>query len=287
MKSPKQITLLTAVLLSVCASSATWVAPAAAQEIAPEVSSRVWQSDSAEFGSVCLNGKEVVAFQSGLGDGVAGEKADELAIKLSDLLNDKTFDAEDLMPGKDGNLSVLKVSTNSVLSFETQGLQSIDQNEKAPAGALEASFRVVNAIRTAYNAPVLPASLLKFTDRLDQGRGNGSTQGAGSTISNVPPSFSGKASWYGGRFHGRRTSDGSRYDQEQLTAAHRSLPFGTRLLVMNRRTGQTCVVRVNDRGPFVGNRVIDLSKGAARELKMLSSGVAMVDCLVIGNSQVR
>jgi rare lipoprotein A len=68
-----------------------------------------------------------------------------------------------------------------------------------------------------------------------------------------------------------------------MTAAHRSLPFGTKLLVMNRKTGSSCVVEINDRGPFVGDRVIDLSRGAARQLNMISSGVALVDCLVLGS----
>ncbi len=71
---------------------------------------------------------------------------------------------------------------------------------------------------------------------------------------------------------------------EGMTAAHRSLPFGTRLLVMNRSTGDSCVVSVNDRGPFIGDRIIDLSKGAARKLNMLGSGVALVDCVIIGQA---
>jgi len=102
---------------------------------------------------------------------------------------------------------------------------------------------------------------------------------AGASISGR---FSGNASWYGPHFHGRKCSDGTIFDQEGMTAAHRSLPFGTKLLVMNRRTGASCVVKVNDRGPFIGGRVIDLSKGAARQLNMLGSGVAMVDCIVLG-----
>ncbi|HMY03328.1 MAG TPA: septal ring lytic transglycosylase RlpA family protein, partial [Candidatus Obscuribacter sp.] len=92
---------------------------------------------------------------------------------------------------------------------------------------------------------------------------------------------SGQASWYGGKFHGRRTSNGDVFDQDGFTAAHRTLPFGTKLLVMNRRTGDSCVVEVNDRGPFCGERVIDLSRGAANKLNMLSSGVATVDCMVL------
>jgi rare lipoprotein A len=255
------------------------VKPAMAQgsEIVPEVSSRVWQSDTQEFGSVCLNGKELIAFKSQLGDGVAAEKADELAIKLTDFLNDKSFDPDYLMPGKQGGMSLLKVSNGCGLTFDPSG---------AIGAPLDISFRIANAIRIACNSQPLPGYLLKVADKMDQQLGTSGSAANTATfataVGGAPSSFSGRASWYGGRFHGRRTSDGSRYDQEELTAAHRSLPFGTRLLVMNRKTGQACVVRVNDRGPFVANRVIDLSRGAARELNMLSSGVTMVDCLVLG-----
>jgi rare lipoprotein A len=86
----------------------------------------------------------------------------------------------------------------------------------------------------------------------------------------------GAASWYGPGFHGRRTANGERYDMNKLTAAHKTLPFGTRVRVTNARTGQSVVVRINDRGPFVGRRVIDLSKGAARAVGLIASGVAPV-----------
>ncbi len=73
----------------------------------------------------------------------------------------------------------------------------------------------------------------------------------------------GKASWYGAAHHGRRTASGETFDRKALTAAHRSLPFGTRLRVTNARTGRSVVVRVNDRGPFGSGRVIDISQSAA------------------------
>ncbi|TXN69279.1 septal ring lytic transglycosylase RlpA family protein [Methylobacterium sp. WL18] len=76
---------------------------------------------------------------------------------------------------------------------------------------------------------------------------------------------SGGASWYGS---GHRTANGERFNPNGLTAAHRSLPFGTRVRVENRRTGRTVVVRINDRGPFVRGRIIDLSRGSARALGM-------------------
>ncbi|MCW5824522.1 MAG: septal ring lytic transglycosylase RlpA family protein [Cyanobacteria bacterium TGS_CYA1] len=93
--------------------------------------------------------------------------------------------------------------------------------------------------------------------------------------------FSGKASWYGGKFHGRRSASGERFDCNNLTAAHRTLPFGTKLLVRNKRTGASCVVKVSDRGPYSHGRVIDLSMGAAKQLNMISSGVANVDVFVM------
>jgi rare lipoprotein A len=86
----------------------------------------------------------------------------------------------------------------------------------------------------------------------------------------------GRASYYGERFRGRRTASGERFDPDALTAAHRTLPFGTRLRVTNLRTGRSVVVRVTDRGPFHGSRVIDLSKAAARRIGMVRSGTARV-----------
>ena len=82
----------------------------------------------------------------------------------------------------------------------------------------------------------------------------------------------GTASWYGPGFHGRLTASGERFDQNELTAAHKTLPFGTRVLVHSPRTGKQVVVRINDRGPFVKGRVIDLSKAAARALGLHAMG---------------
>jgi rare lipoprotein A len=84
----------------------------------------------------------------------------------------------------------------------------------------------------------------------------------------------GKASWYGAAHHGRRTANGETFDRKALTAAHRGLPFGTRLKVTNERTGRSVVVRVNDRGPFGGGRVIDISQSAALVIGL--SGVGEV-----------
>ena len=79
------------------------------------------------------------------------------------------------------------------------------------------------------------------------------------SAADAKPIQSGGASWYGPGFHGKRTASGERFNTHALTAAHRSLPFGSRVQVTNERTGRSVVVRINDRGPFVGGRVIDLS----------------------------
>ena len=87
----------------------------------------------------------------------------------------------------------------------------------------------------------------------------------------------GLASWYGPGFHGRRTANGERFDQTELTAAHPTLAFGTRVCVRSAVNGKTVVVRINDRGPYTKSRVIDLSKAAAEELGMMGLGVKRVE----------
>ena len=86
----------------------------------------------------------------------------------------------------------------------------------------------------------------------------------------------GTASWYGPGFHGRKTASGERFNSDDMTAAHRSLPFGTRLKVTNETNGRSVVVRVNDRGPFAHRRIIDLAKGPAQALGLTSAGTAYV-----------
>ena len=86
----------------------------------------------------------------------------------------------------------------------------------------------------------------------------------------------GTASYYGARHHGKRTASGEPFDQHGLSAAHRQLPFGTRVLVTNLSNNKSVVVRINDRGPHTRGRLIDLSRKAAQQLDMLSTGTAKV-----------
>ncbi len=93
---------------------------------------------------------------------------------------------------------------------------------------------------------------------------------------------SGKASWYGPGFQGRKTASGERFNMNTYSAAHRTHPFGTKLCVENLHNGRGVTVRVNDRGPFVRGRVVDVSRKAAQSLGMIRSGTASVRVSVVG-----
>ena len=87
----------------------------------------------------------------------------------------------------------------------------------------------------------------------------------------------GVVSWYGDKFHGRKTASGERYDKHELTAAHKSLPFGTKVKVTNIRNGKSVVVEINDRGPYAKSRVLDLSQAAFSEIGHTNTGVMQVE----------
>jgi rare lipoprotein A len=98
------------------------------------------------------------------------------------------------------------------------------------------------------------------------------------------PNLQGFASWYGGKFHGRLTSSGEVFDTNEMTAAHRTLPFGTLVKVTNLDNGKCVIVKINDRGPFVEGRIIDLSRAAAEGIDMLGQGIARVSIEIVAFS---
>ncbi len=116
----------------------------------------------------------------------------------------------------------------------------------------------VNNLRLAFGAPPLDPSWVQMV-----------SYGLGETHQ----TFGGTASWYGPYFHGRQTATGETFNQHELTAAHKTLPFGTYLKVRNQFNGKTVVVRINDRGPYIGERSLDLSYAAAQCLGAYEPGV--------------
>jgi len=101
--------------------------------------------------------------------------------------------------------------------------------------------------------------------------------------SDTRPSQVGIASWYGPGFHGKATASGIVYDQNEFTAAHQTLPLGTRVLVTNMENGSTTEVTINDRGPFAKDRIIDVSRAAAETIGMIGPGTALVRIDVVDN----
>ncbi|MFV0304671.1 MAG: septal ring lytic transglycosylase RlpA family protein [Moheibacter sp.] len=105
--------------------------------------------------------------------------------------------------------------------------------------------------------------------------------GGASLYSGAFMSGSGKASWYGGKFHGKKTASGEVYNMHDMTAAHKTLPFGTKVKITNQRNGKSVVVEVNDRGPFVKSRQFDLSRAAFSEISNIDKGIISIDYKVI------
>ncbi len=133
-------------------------------------------------------------------------------------------------------------------------------------------------------------NVLQVTNRLRRLLGDGATEPVTEVIGRPAPaqqvaavrsSYSGMASWYGPGFHGRRSASGESFNQYAMTAAHRTLPFGTEVLVTNLNNGRQVVVRINDRGPYSHGRIIDLSAGAANAIGLQAAGVGPVKIEVL------
>ncbi len=124
------------------------------------------------------------------------------------------------------------------------------------------------------------SSVVRFSSSTDAS-GEGKT---GSKTGETLPAgtvLMGKASYYGNEFHGRTTANGEIYDMYKISAAHKTLAFGTMVKVRNLNNNKEIVVRINDRGPFVSGRIIDLSLAAAKELDMLRDGVVDVELVIL------
>lgn len=173
---------------------------------------------------------------------------------------------------------LLRLATLGLLSG-LAACSAVSQNTAAPS--VSTSVTPAPAPATAPPVGLTPPGEAAFPDRLVE------PQLAAQTSPKPPngPMYrvleQGGASWYGPGFHGRRTASGERYDMHALTAAHRTLPFGTVVRVRSLVNGREVDVRISDRGPFVRSRVIDLSRAAAAELQMLGLGFKQVSLLVL------
>ncbi|WP_428422117.1 septal ring lytic transglycosylase RlpA family protein [Methylibium sp.] len=155
--------------------------------------------------------------------------------------------------------------------------------EVAPVAPPAAEPRAVRPV------PAAPADAVPRVERIPQGAPNQPYEIRGETYlpdnGDVPLFETGIASWYGAPFHGRRTATGEVYDMNRMTAAHKTMPLPSYALVRNRANGKQVVVRVNDRGPFIDGRVIDLSHAAARKLGI--RGVGEVELRRLTHGEIR
>jgi rare lipoprotein A len=174
---------------------------------------------------------------------------------------------------KDGEI----VSESYLIKVDDEALLVVDENTRLPdttANLEQDALQMTNRLRR----------LVADAAPLSQVANKPKPKPKAPEIVTSPVQFvvNGWASWYGPGFHGRLSASGEVFDQNALTAAHRTLPFGTEVRVTNLNNGRSIVVRINDRGPFVGNRVIDLSAAAAQVLGMMDTGIAPVRLDILG-----
>jgi len=180
------------------------------------------------------------------------------------------------------------------VSWNVQANKAVSKGESYAIKANKILIAVVDASTVLSDSTHnLEKDALQATNRLRRLLGNASPLSSVSgkpnhwsqaAVGSIRLRISGLASWYGPGFHGNPSASGELFNQNAMTAAHRSLPFGTQVLVTNLGNGQSVVVRINDRGPYSGDRVIDLSTAAARVLGLIQSGVAQVRLDVLDNS---
>ena len=162
-----------------------------------------------------------------------------------------------------GSAVLLPVVASDFLSVNVTGpLDPLDLVVELQAPELQATLSPAEVKPVPAPPPELPKPKLKV-------------------VPEVVKVITGEASWYGPGFYGNLTANGEVYRRGMMTAAHRTLPFGTKVRVTNLWNGRTAVIRINDRGPFIDHRVIDLGHGAASDLGLTASGIAQVKLEVL------
>lgn len=186
--------------------------------------------------------------------------AQRLAEKLRTLIREEALEPEQLRPVFGSNF-VGGSHQGEVLFVVDETMQA---HPEVPAAGIAVQW--VNNLRIAFDAP-----LLALVD----------VQMAMAGLVQTSQEMFGTASWYGPGFHGRQTANGEIFNENALTAAHKTLPFNTHLKVTNRMNGKSVVVRINDRGPYIGTRSLDLSKAAAHCLGSIGKGVIPYEAVIL------
>lgn len=197
------------------------------------------------------------------------QQAELMAQRLKQLLSDPSdpyLNASPVQPGLFEGQPAVKVGNRLLLKVDDAVAKDLNRNPELLV------IEWVNNLRTALGKE--PLKLAQAQKQMHD-------------LVETPRTFEGLASWYGSYFHGRLTATGETYNQHELTAAHPSLPFNTFLKVRNLENGESVIVRINDRGPYVPNRSLDLSREAARCIKSEKDGVVPFEAVVMQPSSVR
>jgi len=210
----------------------------------------------ASIGEISINNQVVLRIRTEAGGFSIAQRTELVADRLKKIVAAKVDPAQ-IMPAVQGNDIVIKAGEKFIVT--------VDQGSAKANGT---TTRVLGYVWANQLRQALGGSALKENPLPEPKK-------------EVTAVYYGKAAWYGGIFQGKLTASGERFNQYDYTAAHRSLPFGTRLLVTNLNNGKNVIVRVNDRGPFIRSRIIDLSRQAAAEIGLISSGVGNVKVEVL------
>lgn len=216
-----------------------------AEQTAPVISPIRWEF-TGKGTQVFLDGKLLFTFTGD--DGAIAARA---VNRLMTLKRQGALRSDRVTPARQGSRYAVRVGGTTVIEID----DAFARKQGSRAGALTLSY--VNTLRDHLGGMPIQVQASR-----------GLLPGARNGI--------GHASWYGGLFHGRRAASGERFDMHAHTAAHKTLPFGTLLLVTNLANGRTTLVRVTDRGPYAHGRTLDVSRAAAEALDMVRSGVAQV-----------
>jgi rare lipoprotein A len=242
--------------------------PSNVSETLPRLSVR--RTEETNDASLYIDLNEVLRFRHSAGGMTPVERANAVRSRLAIFL-EQGGNPRDIKPGLEGASVVIRAGETALVTIDTKTA------DKSGLTTKQLAFQWTNLIRKA-----LGAELLVRTPELAASRGFSPALGQMRQVSTTGAFLKGMASWYGPGFHGRRAASGERFNMHDMTAAHRTLPFQTRVKVTNMWTGQSALVRITDRGPYVHGRVIDLSKSAAGAIGMLSSGTAPVVLEILG-----
>lgn len=243
-------------------------ATGAAWENMPKIS--VKRVDDADEASLYIDSAEVVRIRSEAGGVPPQDRIKIVADRLKRFLQ-KGGSPRDIKPGQEGSAVVIRAGQTVLITVDRETATKAKSTPKLLA------FQWTNQIRQALGADPIERTVEHLASR--------GLSPALSELRQLPSTgtiLKGFASWYGPYFHGRRTASGQRFNMYEMTAAHKTLPFNTLVRVTNVRTGQSAIVRITDRGPYIHGRIIDLSKAAAQAIGMLSSGTAPVIVEVLG-----